>query len=85
MFSHLDNALWIAIGVFVVGWIIQFIGHHFEKAKPAFIDDINQLFIGPLFLIAEFIFALGMKPELDKTVHEIAVEKRKAFEAKKAA
>lgn len=85
LFSQSDNALWISIGVFVVGWVIQFIGHHYEKAKPAFVDDLNQLLIGPIFLIAEFIFALGMKADLEKTVHEIAIEKRKAFEIKKKA
>ena len=29
------------------------IGHGYEKAKPAFMDDLNQLLIGPFFLMAE--------------------------------
>jgi len=74
----------IALITFVVGWIIQFIGHHFEKAKPAFIDDLNQLLIGPLFVIAEIYFILGQGKALDKIITEKAIEKRRFFELKKA-
>lgn len=70
----------LAIGVFIVGWVFQFIGHAFERAKPAFVDDINQLLIGPLFLIAELYFALGLNKAMEAEVHEKAVEKRKRFE-----
>lgn len=75
----------LAIAVFVVGWVFQFIGHNFEKAKPAFVDDINQLLIGPLFLIAELYFSLKLEPELAKDVKQLAIEKRRLFEQKKAA
>ncbi len=71
----------IAIGVFVLGWAIQFLGHHYEKAKPAFVDDIAQLMIGPFFLIAEVCFALRMFPDLDKRVDDLAQEKRRALVA----
>jgi uncharacterized membrane protein YGL010W len=74
----------IAISIFVIGWVIQFIGHHYEKAKPAFMDDINQLLIGPLFVIAEIYFLLGRGKVLDKNITEKAVEKRREFERKKA-
>jgi len=82
--SH-PQALWIAIGVFVVAWIVQFIGHHYEKAKPAFIDDLNQLLIGPFFLMAEVYFALGLLKQLEKDITPMAVEKRRAHEALKRA
>ena len=75
----------IAVGVFVVGWILQFIGHAYEKAKPAFVDDLNQLLIGPLFLIAEIYFALGLNKAMEESVYNEAVDKRKEFERKKAA
>lgn len=74
----------IAIVVFVIGWIIQFIGHHYEKAKPAFLDDINQLLIGPLFVIAEIYFLLGRGKILDEDITEKAIKKRRIFELKKA-
>jgi uncharacterized membrane protein YGL010W len=47
--------------VFVVGWIIQFVGHKFEGMKPAFFDDARQLMVGPLFVCAEAFFAFGAK------------------------
>ncbi len=51
--------LMVGIGMFVVGWIIQFIGHYYEGRKPAFVDDILGLLIGPLFVLAEVVFMLG--------------------------
>ncbi|WP_354686169.1 Mpo1-like protein [Cupriavidus necator] len=53
----------IGIGLFVVGWIIQFVGHYYEGRKPAFVDDMVGLLIGPLFLVAETAFALGLARE----------------------
>ena len=80
---EMENHIVIAISVFIIGWIIQFIGHHYEKAKPAFVDDINQLLIGPLFIIAEIYFLLGKGEVLDKNITKKAVEKRRVFEQKK--
>ena len=54
-------ASWLGwgIGTFVVGWIIQFIGHYYEGKKPAFVDDLLGLLTGPMFVTAEALFALG--------------------------
>ena len=53
------------VGVFLVGWLIQFVGHWYEGKKPAFVDDIIGLLVGPLFVTAEAMFALGWgKPML---------------------
>lgn len=54
------QGLVIGIALFVVGWILQFIGHYFEKRKPAFVDDLVGLLVGPLFLVAEVAFVLGL-------------------------
>ncbi len=27
--------------MFVIGWAIQFVGHHYEGRKPAFVDDVT--------------------------------------------
>ncbi|MGI2257786.1 DUF962 domain-containing protein [Shewanella sp. GXUN23E] len=78
------HALWIAVSVFVVGWIFQLIGHQYEKAKPAFVDDLNQLLIGPLFLMAEVYFALGWEKSLEQEIAPIARRKRMALETAKA-
>ncbi|MEQ1516508.1 MAG: Mpo1-like protein [Usitatibacteraceae bacterium] len=58
----------VALSLFVVGWIIQFVGHKYEGMKPAFVDDIVGLAIGPLFIMTELFFALGLKRELKKYV-----------------
>ena len=58
---------WLAsgIGLFVVGWVFQFVGHvAYEHRKPAFIDDVIGLLIGPLFVLAEALFAFGWRPTL---------------------
>jgi len=80
---NLENSALIALGVFTIGWIFQFIGHGYEKAKPAFVDDINQLLIGPFFLMAELFFILGKEKALEDEITPIALEKRKLFETKK--
>ena len=39
--------LWmIALGLFVLGWILQFIGHYFEGKPPEFMKDWRFLFVG---------------------------------------
>jgi uncharacterized membrane protein YGL010W len=61
-------ALIIAVVIFVVGWIIQFIGHKYEGMKPAFMDDLMGLLIGPMFVTAEVYFLLGGKKELQRYI-----------------
>ena len=81
--SGFEQAIYIALSLFIVGWVIQFIGHHYEKAKPAFVDDLNQLLIGPLFLMAEIYFMLGFDSELEAKVTALALKKRQSLEAQK--
>jgi len=59
-------AAWLSagIGAFVIGWIIQFVGHYYEGRKPAFVDDLVGLVVGPLFLVAETAFAMGLRAPL---------------------
>ena len=79
---HTSHPFIIAISIFVIGWVMQFIGHHYEKAKPAFMDDLNQLLIGPFFLMAELYFMMGLEKDLAAQITPIAREKRRALEAK---
>ncbi|MNT74574.1 hypothetical protein D3C72_2134020 [compost metagenome] len=58
--------------MFVVGWVIQFVGHHYEGRKPAFVDDVTGLIIGPLFVVAELGFLLGLRKEVEHAVEERA-------------
>src|SRR5207302_945580 len=39
--------LWLyALGLFIFGWVLQFIGHAFEGTKPEFFHDWRFLFVG---------------------------------------
>jgi uncharacterized membrane protein YGL010W len=67
LLSTSEWLLW-GVGLFVVGWIFQFIGHYFEGRKPAFVDDIMGLAIGPLFVVAEVVFMLGLKKQLHAAI-----------------
>lgn len=49
---------------FVVGWSLQIMGHWFEGKRPAFLDNLLQLFSGPLFLAYEFGVATGVLSEI---------------------
>ncbi|HTY84338.1 MAG TPA: DUF962 domain-containing protein [Silvibacterium sp.] len=41
------HRLWIvALALFVIGWIFQFIGHAFEGKPPEFLHDWRFLFVG---------------------------------------
>lgn len=64
--ANISTLVWLTTGIalFVVGWGIQFLGHHYEGKKPAFVDDLVGLLIGPLFVTAEILFALGLCSEL---------------------
>jgi uncharacterized membrane protein YGL010W len=66
--------IWLssAITLFVVGWILQFVGHYYEGKKPAFVDDIVGLFVGPLFIMAELSFKLGLRKELQHDIEHLA-------------
>lgn len=72
--AALPLPLWAgaAGGLFVGGWALQFLGHYFEGKKPAFFDDLRGLLDGPLFLVAEVAFALGLSPELRAEVERRA-------------
>jgi uncharacterized membrane protein YGL010W len=44
------NPLMAAV-MFVVGWILQFVGHAFEGKAPSFFSDPRFLLVGPLWLV----------------------------------
>jgi uncharacterized membrane protein YGL010W len=45
------HLLWFSMGIFVLAWIGQFIGHSIEGKKPSFLKDIQFLLIGPAWLM----------------------------------
>jgi uncharacterized membrane protein YGL010W len=48
---QLSNLLLVSLLVFVVSWILQFIGHKIEGKKPSFLKDLLFLLIGPLWVV----------------------------------
>lgn len=61
--------------LFFGGWVFQLVGHQvFEHRRPALADNLLQIFIAPLFLVMEGLFAMGMLPE---TKAEIEKRSRK--------
>jgi uncharacterized membrane protein YGL010W len=40
----------VAVGFFVAGWILQFVGHAYERKSPAFLTNLVHLLVGPLWI-----------------------------------
>ena len=82
--AQFDLALWLSlsIGIFVVGWVFQFVGHFYEKKKPAFMDDVIGLAIGPLFVLAEMVFMLGFRKDIEQRMLDEARKQRALMDHK---
>ncbi len=65
-FARLGFGHWLAwgVGAFALGWLIQFVGHYYEGRKPAFADDVIGLPVGPMFVVGEWLFAIGWGHDL---------------------
>lgn len=65
---------WLAwgVGCFVVGWIIQFLGHYYEGRKPAFTDDLVGLLVGPMFVTLELLASAGLFGRVMQRIEEHA-------------
>jgi uncharacterized membrane protein YGL010W len=46
---------WVMLGLFAAAWVGQFIGHKIEGKKPSFLEDVQYLLIGPVWLL-HFIY-----------------------------
>src|SRR5688572_9380323 len=59
--QNLPWSLWaVCLTLFVIAWIGQFIGHHYEGKRPSFFKDIQFLMIGPLWLMSFIYRRLGI-------------------------
>lgn len=79
---ELDNKWTILIGVHVVSWIAQFVGHgKFEGRRPALMDSLLQAFLtAPFFVFFEYCFFFGLFQDLH---HEIQREVYKEIARKR--
>jgi uncharacterized membrane protein YGL010W len=56
-----SNVLIYSVAIFVGAWIAQFIGHKIEGKKPSFFEDIQYLWVGPLFVLSKLLHKLGIR------------------------
>ncbi|MFZ0501666.1 MAG: Mpo1-like protein [Steroidobacteraceae bacterium] len=57
-------ALAVAAGVFVLGWMLQLLGHRLEGNRPALLTNLAQILVAPLYLTAELGFSMGLRLRL---------------------
>ncbi len=50
----------LSLGLFAVGWVVQFIGHKIEGKKPSFFKDLFFLLIGPIWVLKAACQKLGL-------------------------
>lgn len=55
-----DKVLAISAGIFVAAWIAQFVGHRMEGRKPSFFEDLQYLWVGPIFVLSKLFHKLGI-------------------------
>jgi len=74
-----------AIGLHVVSWIAQFVGHGiFEGRAPALLDNLVQaLFLAPFFVWLEILFFFGYRPELKSRLDQAVKKDVATFKASK--
>ena len=65
-------ALIVFASTFVGGWAFQLVGHVFEGKSPALMDNFFQVFIAPIFLMAEVFFAFGYKRDVAEKMELMA-------------
>ena len=61
LFISKNNLLFLYLGIFIVSWIGQFIGHKIEGQKPSFFDDLKFILIGPAWLLSFIYKKIGIK------------------------
>jgi|KBSSwiStaDraftv2_1062776.scaffolds.fasta_scaffold23638_2 uncharacterized membrane protein YGL010W len=71
-------AAWAVFAIFFVfGWIFQIVGHMWEGKRPALLDNLFQAFIGPMFIVAEILIMLGLRPDLRAAVELVGITHRR--------
>ena len=51
----------VSAAIFVIAWIFQFVGHRIEGKKPSFFEDVQYLWVGPLFVLSRIFLKLGIR------------------------
>jgi uncharacterized membrane protein YGL010W len=70
--AHAVDDWRIGLGVFIIGWIFQGIGHAvYEKRSPAFLKNLLHLLVGPIFLLNEALHIRQMGDSPKRTAQQI--------------
>lgn len=56
-----EHVLSVSVAIFVGAWIAQFVGHRIEGKKPSFFEDLQYLFVGPIFVVSKLFLKLGIR------------------------
>lgn len=59
--TRFDQPWIVYLAVFIVTWILQFVGHKIEGKKPSFLKDVQFLLIGPIWLLSFILKKLGIR------------------------
>jgi uncharacterized membrane protein YGL010W len=65
----------VALTLFVVGWILQFVGHFIEGNRPAFFRNPIYLLVGPLWLIRRALGAVGISKKSNEEQNATDLER----------
>jgi uncharacterized membrane protein YGL010W len=70
------SILWvwvIAVGLFVLGWTLQIVGHQlFEGKRPTLLNNPVQMLISPMYIFAKLFVALGLRPDLAAVLQKLS-------------
>lgn len=55
------SVLQVSIVVFIITWLLQFVGHKIEGKKPSLFKDVQFLAIGPAWIICHLFNKLGVR------------------------
>lgn len=61
VFAMGTQVLPVSVAMFVGAWVLQFIGHKIEGKKPSFFEDIQYLWVGPLFVLSKLFGKTGIR------------------------
>jgi uncharacterized membrane protein YGL010W len=56
-----EYVLTVSVALFVGAWIAQFVGHRYEGKKPSFFEDLQYLWVGPIFVLSKLFLKLGIR------------------------
>lgn len=62
MVATMGLSVWkFCLVLFVVIWVLQFVGHHIEGKKPSFLKDLQFLLVGPAWWWVHWLKRLNIQ------------------------